>query len=424
MGQLEPGTGEGVGELLRVLVETARDLLVGRVHAQRQVGRRHHRRMLLRRIVCVRNHMFRLAILRHPLMGTCRALGQLPFVAEQHVEVAVVPSGGMRFPGALNATGRGVHALAGAEPVDPAQALRFDRGCFGLGADQLGVSCAVGFAEGMAAGHQCHGLFVVHGHAREGFAHVTARGHRIRVAVRTFRVHVDQAHLHRGQRIRELTVAGVTAVGLVTGGEPGFLHAPVDVLFRFPDVRTPSSETESLEPHRFQRDVAGEDHQVGPRDLAAVLLLDRPQQAARLVEVAVIRPAVEGSKTLVACPGAASTVRDAIRAGAVPRQADHQAAVVTPVSRPPLLRIRHQGMEILDHRIQVEALELLGIVERLAHRVRLGRVLMQDVQPQLIGPPGGVRPGTAPHRGVDCGARERARHFVWHGSLRGSSALD
>jgi hypothetical protein len=44
--------------------------------------------------------------------------------------------------------------------------------------------------------------------------------------------------------------------------------------------------------------VAGEDHQVGPGDLVAVFLLDRPQQAARLVEVAVVRPAVERRKAL------------------------------------------------------------------------------------------------------------------------------
>ncbi len=51
MGQLEPGAGEGLGERLRVLQEAARDLLVGRVEAQRQVGGQHGRLVLLRRIV-------------------------------------------------------------------------------------------------------------------------------------------------------------------------------------------------------------------------------------------------------------------------------------------------------------------------------------------------------------------------------------
>jgi hypothetical protein len=42
--QLEPGAGEGVGELPGSR-GSARDLLVGRVEAQRQVGRGHHRRV-------------------------------------------------------------------------------------------------------------------------------------------------------------------------------------------------------------------------------------------------------------------------------------------------------------------------------------------------------------------------------------------
>ena len=42
--QLEPGAGERVRELVRVLHEAARDLLVGRVEAQREVGGQHRRR--------------------------------------------------------------------------------------------------------------------------------------------------------------------------------------------------------------------------------------------------------------------------------------------------------------------------------------------------------------------------------------------
>jgi hypothetical protein len=64
--------------------------------------------------------------------------------------------------------------LPAAEAVLPAQALLFDVGAFGLGAHQLGVAGAVGLAEGVAAGHQGHGLLVVHGHAGKGLAHVAA----------------------------------------------------------------------------------------------------------------------------------------------------------------------------------------------------------------------------------------------------------
>jgi len=218
--------------------------------------------------------------------------------AEEHVEVAHVPGGGVGFPRAFDAAGGGVRALATAELVDPAEALVFDARAFRLGAHQLGVAGAVGLAEGVAAGHQGHGFFVVHRHARKGLAHVAARGHGVGLAVRALGVDVDQAHLHGSQRVGEITLAAVAAVGLVAGGQPLLFMAPVDVFFRFPDVGAAAAETEGLEAHGFHGHVAGQHQQVGPRQLLAVLLLDGPQQAARLVEVAVVGPAVQRRKTL------------------------------------------------------------------------------------------------------------------------------
>ena len=107
--------------------------------------------------------------------------------------------------------------------------------------------------------------------------------------------------------------------------EPGLLDAPVHVLIRLPDVLATAAEAEGLEAHRLERDVAGEDHQVGPGDLAAVLLLDRPEQAPRLVEADVVRPAVERREALLAAAAAAAAVADAVGAGAVPRHADERA---------------------------------------------------------------------------------------------------
>ena len=159
-------------------------------------------------------------------------------------------------------------------------------------------------AEGVTASDQRDGFFVVHGHAGEGFADIVGRGDRIRIAIRSFWIHVDQTHLHRAEWILEesligagpgtillvsmhlfvsyehaafgielqcpnkfgvsrfarshpLIVAGITA-------QPGLLGAPVNVLVRFPNVLAPTSETEGLEAHRFQGDIASEDDQVGP----------------------------------------------------------------------------------------------------------------------------------------------------------------
>ncbi|MNQ56987.1 hypothetical protein D3C85_711270 [compost metagenome] len=219
------------------------------------------------------------------------------------------------------------------------------------------------------------------------------------------RVDVDQPHLHGTQGVFQVPVAGVAVVA-----QPGGLGAPIDVFFRLPDVRAPAGEAEGLEAHRLQCNVTAQDHQVGPGNVAAVFLLDRPQQPARLVEVGVVRPTVERGEPLIAGPTAAATIGDAVRAGAVPGHADEQGAVVPEVRWPPVLRIGHQGMQVLDHGIQIKLLEGLGVIESLPHGVGLGRVLVQDAQFQLIWPPVGIRRGLCYHMFTSV-TRERALRF-------------
>ena len=377
--ELEPGAGKSVRELVRMLVEAPRDLLIGRVEAQREVRGQHGRNMLLRLVIGVGDGG--LGAFRFPLLRAGRALGQLPFVLEQVVEEVVAPFRRCLRPGHFRATGDGVGAEAGAILALPAEALILDRRAFRLGADQRWIAGTMGLAEGVAAGDQRHGLFVVHRHAEERFADVFGRGNRIRLAVRAFRIDVDQAHLHRAERLRQLTFAAVAFVA-----QPGALGTPIQ-LFRLPHIGAAAGEAERLEAHRFQGDVAGENHEIGPGNLAAIFLLDRPQQAARLVEVRVIRPAVERREALLTGAGAAATVGDAVGAGAVPRHADEQSAIVAEVGRPPLLRVRHQGPQVLDHGVDVEALELLGIVERFAHRIGGGRLGMEHADIEVLWPP-------------------------------------
>src|SRR2546425_9305612 len=129
------------------------------------------------------------------------------------------------------------------------------------------------------------------------------------------------------------------------------------------------------------------------RSLPAILLPDRPKQSARLVEADVVGPTVEGRKALLAGTGAAAAVADAVRAGAVPCHANEQRSVVAEVRRPPILRVGHQRHEVLLHGRQVEALELFGVIEALAHRVGQGRVLGRILRVSLMGPPSrGGRP--------------------------------
>ena len=81
--------------------------------------------------------------------------------------------------------------------------------------------------------------------------------------------------------------------------DPFLLGAPIDVALGLEDVRAAAAEAEDRAAHRFDRDVAGEDQQVGPADVLAVFLLDRPQQAPRLVEIGVVRPGVERGEALL-----------------------------------------------------------------------------------------------------------------------------
>ena len=227
---------------------------------------------------------------------------------------------------------------------------------------------------------------------------------RIRIAVRAFRIDVDQAHLHRAERFGQLTFAAVALVA-----EPGAFGSPIE-LFRLPHIGAAAGKAEGLEAHRFEGDVAGENHQVGPGNLAAILLLDRPQQAARLVEVGVVRPGVERREALLTGAGATATVGNAVRAGAMPGHADEQSAIVAEVGRPPRLRVLHQGMQVLDHGVEVEALEFLGIVERLAHRIGGGRLRMEHADIEVLWPPVAVP--------VSVGAVERAFARACRQSLR------
>ena len=373
VGELVPGAGEGVGELVGVLEETPRDRLVDRVHPQCEVRRQHDGGVPLRRVVSVRHRVRGCGIRRNPLPRAGRALHQIPVVAEQRREETVVPPRRGGCPGTLEPAGDRVIARAAAEGVLPAEALLLDARAFGFATDVLvRVGGTVGLAEGMPAGDEGDRLLVVHCHARERLANIPGRGKRTRDAVGPLGIHVDQAHLHRAERIGELPV---TAVALVS--EPGVLGSPVDVLFGLPDVRAPATETERLETHRLEGDVPGENHEVGPGDLPAVLLFDRPEQAARLVEVRVVGPAVERGEALRARAATAAAVVDAVGAGAVPRHPNEERPVVAVVSRPPVLRRRHHLFDVRLHGIEVEALELRRVVELHAHWIDQRGVLAE-----------------------------------------------
>src|SRR5205814_560492 len=275
--------------------------------------------------------------------------------------------------------------------VLPAEALLLQAGTLWFGTDVLGIrGSTMSLADRVAAHDERNRLLVIHRHAAERFANVPGGKGRIGVEARPLRDHVDQAHVIGAERPLDLPVAGVALVS-----KPGVLRAPED-LVGLPDVGSPEAEAERLEAHRFISTVAGEDDQVGPGDLPAVLLLDRPEQPARPVEVRVVGPAVEGGKALSALAAAAPAVGDAVRAGSMPRHPDKERPVVAVVGRPPVLRGRHHLLDVLLQGVQVKRLEFLRIVEILAHRIGQGRVWVENREVELIRPPVLVRPGPSP----------------------------
>src|SRR5262249_15267276 len=151
-------------------------------------------------------------VLRFPLIGTGRALGELPFVAEQILEEVVAPLRRRLTPDDFRAAGDRVAASAGAIFALPAEALLFDGGGLRFRAHQGSIARAGGLAEGMPAGNQPDRLFVIQGHPAKRSAVVPGRRNGIRLAVRSFRIDVDQAHLHRGERALQITVAAVALV--------------------------------------------------------------------------------------------------------------------------------------------------------------------------------------------------------------------
>ena len=238
-----------------------------------------------------------------------RALGLLPLEPEEVLEVGIVPLGRIGSPAALDAVRHRVLARAGAVRVVPAEPHRLHRRHLGRRSDLLGGRHAVALAEGMTAGDERHGLLVVHGHAGERRPDVVGRALRVAVRVGSLGVHVDQRLVGGGEGVLQVVVgvavlaapALVTVDHLVEARDLAHLDdlgAPVGGVVRLPGVETSTGESVGRQAHDLQGAVAGEHHQVGPGEGVAVFVLDRLQQPARLVGVAVVPPARDRREAL------------------------------------------------------------------------------------------------------------------------------
>ena len=381
--QLIPCLGEGSGQFIRVFIEMAADFCIGRIDAQRQIAGQHARRMALGRVMRVGHRARTRPALGLPLMRASRAGGQLPLIFEQVLEVMVAPLCRRLAPRDLKAAGRGKGPARGACLVDPAEPLRLDWRRFRLWPQIVRAHRAMRLAKGVAARDQRHRLVVVHRHAGEGFADIMGRGCRVAIAAGPFGVDVNEPHLHRRQRVFEIARAAIARLVV----QPVGLGAPIDVVLAFPGILAATGKARHRQSHVLERAGARQNDQIGPAQGPAIFGLDRPQQAARLVEVDVIGPRVERRKALLAAARAPAPVADPIGARAMPCHADEQAAVMPKIGRPPALTIGHQRHNIrLDGR-QIERLEGLGIVERGARWADLRRVLVEDLEVKPARPP-------------------------------------
>src|SRR5579872_6010546 len=215
---------------------------------------------MLRRIMSVWHRSLACTILRRPLVCASRTLGQFPLVLEQVMEEVVAPLGRRCGPDYFQTAADGIATKALTQLVFPPEALQFNVRTLRFGAYVLsGNAGAMGFAECMTAGNKCDGFFIIHSHPAEGFANVSRSRNWIRLSVRPFRIHVDQTHLHSGKRVIEIAVSFIAFIS-----KPRAFGAPEYVLFRLPRILASATETEGFEPHGFKRDVACENHQIGP----------------------------------------------------------------------------------------------------------------------------------------------------------------
>ena len=204
--------------------------------------------------------------------------------------------------------------------------------------------------------------------------------------------------MRRGQRLFEVIVgiAVLTAPALVAidhfverldRRHVDIFRPPIGRVVRLPRIMPAAREAVGGEAHDLERAIAGQHHQVRPGQCGPVLLLDRPDQPARLVGVAIVPPAVDRGEALHRLARAAAPVGDAIGAGRMPGHADHLRAVIAVIGRPPGDRAGQERLDLRLQRLKVDRLECRLIVEILAQRIGARPVAMQLLDAKAIGIP-------------------------------------
>ena len=75
---------------------------------------------------------------------------------------------------------------------------------------------------------------------------------------------------------------------------------------------------------------------------------------------------------------AATTISTAIGAGTVPGHSNEQGSVMSPIGRPPILRLSHQGIKIPFQGLEIKLVEFLGVIEVITQRIGGRMMLMKN----------------------------------------------
>mmetsp|Transcript_4536 Transcript_4536/g.10905 ORF Transcript_4536/g.10905 Transcript_4536/m.10905 type:complete len:217 (-) Transcript_4536:206-856(-) len=204
-------------------------------------------------------------------------------------------------------------------------------------------------SECVPSSDQRNRLLVIHRHPAECRANVTSSIQSVAIAIRPFWIYIDQTHLDCAKRLlqvsrRTTTTSLFRSMSLIR--QPFLLGTPVDLIVGRVRVSPTECESKGTKAHALEGYVAGQDHEIGPRDLLPVLLLDGPEQPPRLVEVGVVGPRVERREAQGTGAGTAPTVDGAVGAGGMPRHANEEGAIVSVVRGPPVLTVRQHVAQI------------------------------------------------------------------------------
>jgi hypothetical protein len=90
---------------------------------------------------------------------------------------------------------------------------------------------------------------------------------------------------------------------------------------------------------------------------------------------------------LLSMSGTTSTIVGTIGSRRMPSAADKKASIMPVIGRPPVLRVRHQGRQILFEGIDVEGLHFDRIIEVGRHGIGAVVVGLQRFQIQRLGKP-------------------------------------